>query len=69
MNKKVKPFTLLLALLLFTLPMSAKSKKKDKGFQGASALLCKFKREGKWVEAELDYLLHIPKGKTEFEIY
>ena len=46
-----------------------KSKKKDKGFQGASALLCKFKREGKWVEAELDYLLHIPKGKTEFEIY
>lgn len=30
MNKKVKPFTLLLALLLFTLPMSAKSKKKDK---------------------------------------
>ena len=46
-----------------------KSKKKDKGFQGASALMCKFKREGKWVEAELDYLLHIPKGKTEFEIY
>ena len=46
-----------------------KSKKKDKGFQGTSALLCKFKREGKWVEAELDYLLHIPKGKTEFEIY
>jgi len=46
-----------------------KSKKKDKGFQGASALLCKFKREGKWVGAELDYLLHIPKGKTEFEIY
>ena len=29
----------------------------------------KFKREGKWVGAELDYLLHIPKGKTEFEIY
>ena len=46
-----------------------KSKKKDKGFQGASALLCKFKREGKSVGAELDYLLHIPKGKTEFEIY
>ena len=46
-----------------------KSKKKDKGFQGASALLCKFKRDGKWVEAKLDYLLHIPKGKTEFEIY
>ena len=46
-----------------------KSKKKDKGFRGASALLCKFKREGKWVGAELDYLLHIPKGKTEFEIY
>ena len=46
-----------------------KSKKKDKGFQGASALLCKFKRKGKWVEAKLDYLLHIPKGKTEFEIY
>ena len=46
-----------------------KSKKKDKGFQGASALLCKFKRERKWVGVELDYLLHIPKGKTEFEIY
>ena len=46
-----------------------KSKKKDKGFRGASALLCKFKREGKWIGAELDYLLHIPKGKTEFEIY
>ena len=46
-----------------------KSKKKDKGFRGASALLYKFKREGKWVGAELDYLLHIPKGKTEFEIY
>ena len=46
-----------------------KSKKKDKGFRGASALLCKFKREGKWVGAELDYLLHIPKGETEFEIY
>lgn len=46
-----------------------KSKKKDKGFRGASALLCKFKREGKWVGVELDYLLHIPKGKTEFEIY
>ena len=46
-----------------------KSKKKDKGFRGAPALLCKFKREGKWVGAELDYLLHIPKGKTEFEIY
>ena len=46
-----------------------KSKKKDKGFRGASALLCKFKREEKWVGAELDYLLHIPKGKTEFEIY
>ena len=46
-----------------------KSKKKDKGFRGASALLCKFKREGKWVGAELDYLLHIPKGKIEFEIY
>ena len=46
-----------------------KSKKKDKGFRGASALLCKFKREGKSVGAELDYLLHIPKGKTEFEIY
>ena len=46
-----------------------KSKKKDKGFRGSSALLCKFKREGKWVGAELDYLLHIPKGKTEFEIY
>ena len=45
-----------------------KSKKKD-SFQGASALLCKFKREGKSVGAELDYLLHIPKGKTEFEIY
>ena len=45
-----------------------KSKKKD-SFQGASALLCKFKRKGKWVEAKLDYLLHIPKGKTEFEIY
>ena len=46
-----------------------KSKKKDKGFRGSSALLCKFKREGKWVGAELDYLLHIPKGETEFEIY
>ena len=46
-----------------------KSKKKDKGFRGSSALLCKFKREGKWIEAKLDYLLHIPKGKTEFEIY
>ena len=46
-----------------------KSKKKDKGFRGASVLLCKFKREGKSVGAELDYLLHIPKGKTEFEIY
>ena len=46
-----------------------KSKKKDKGFQGASALLCKFKREGKWVGAELDYLLHIPKGETEFKVY
>ncbi|WP_314771396.1 hypothetical protein [Capnocytophaga sputigena] len=46
-----------------------KSKKKDKGFRGASALLCKFKREGKWVGAELDYLLHIPKGKTEFKVY
>ena len=46
-----------------------KSKKKDKGFRGASALLCKFKRKGKWIEAKLDYLLHIPKGKTEFEIY
>ena len=45
-----------------------KSKKKE-SFQGASALLCKFKRKGKWVEAKLDYLLHIPKGKTEFEIY
>ena len=45
-----------------------KSKKKD-SFQGASALLCKFKRKGKWVGAKLDYLLHIPKGKTEFEIY
>lgn len=30
MNKKVKPFTLLLSFLLFTLLMSAKSKKKDK---------------------------------------
>ncbi|PBN47224.1 hypothetical protein [Capnocytophaga sputigena] len=46
-----------------------KSKKKDKGFRGASALLCKFKREGKWVGAELDYLLHIPKGETEFKVY
>ena len=45
-----------------------KSKKKD-SFEGASALLCKFKRKGKWIEAKLDYLLHIPKGKTEFEIY
>ena len=45
-----------------------KSKKKD-SFEGASALMCKFKRKGKWVEAKLDYLLHIPKGKTEFEIY
>ena len=46
-----------------------KSKKKDKGFRGSSALLCKFKREGKWVGAELDYLLHIPKGETEFKVY
>ena len=46
-----------------------KSKKKDKGFRGASALLCKFKREGKWVGAELDYLLHIPQGETEFKVY
>ncbi|PIF46913.1 hypothetical protein CLU96_3959 [Chryseobacterium sp. 52] len=46
-----------------------KSIKKDKGFRGASALLCKFKKEGSWSGAELDYLLHIPKGKTEFEIY
>ena len=46
-----------------------KSKKKDKGFRGASALLCKFKREGKWIEAKLDYLLHIPKGETEFKVY
>ena len=46
-----------------------KSKKKDKGFRGASVLLCKFKREGKWVGAELDYLLHIPKGETEFKVY
>ena len=46
-----------------------KSKKKDKGFRGASALLCKFKREGKWVGAEWDYLLHIPKGETEFKVY
>ena len=46
-----------------------KSKKKDKGFRGTSALLCKFKREGKWVGAELDYLLHIPKGETEFKVY
>ena len=46
-----------------------KSKKKAKGFRGASALLCKFKREGKWVGAELDYLLHIPKGETEFKVY
>ena len=45
-----------------------KSKKKD-SFEGASALMCKFKRKGKWIEAKLDYLLHIPKGKTEFEIY
>ena len=45
-----------------------KSKKKD-SFQGASALLCKFKRKGKWVEAKLDYLLHIPKGETEFKVY
>ena len=46
-----------------------KSKKKDKGFRGASVLLCKFKREGKWVRAELDYLLHIPQGETEFKVY
>lgn len=46
-----------------------KSIKKDKGFRGASALLCKFKKDGSWTGAELDYLLHIPKGKTEFEIY
>ena len=46
-----------------------KSKKKDKGFRGSSALLCKFKREGKWVGAELDYLLHIPKGEIEFKVY
>ncbi|WP_297887156.1 hypothetical protein [uncultured Capnocytophaga sp.] len=46
-----------------------KSKKKDKSFRGASALLCKFKREGKWVGAELDYLLHIPQGETEFKVY
>lgn len=46
-----------------------KSIKKDKGFRGASALLCKFKKNGSWVGAELDYLLHIPKNKTEFEIY
>ena len=45
-----------------------KSKKKD-SFEGASALLCKFKRKGKWVEAKLDYLLHIPKGETEFKVY
>jgi hypothetical protein len=46
-----------------------KSKKNEKGFRGASALLCKFKLDGKWTGAELDYLLHIPKGKTEFEVY
>ncbi|WP_157263066.1 hypothetical protein [Pedobacter steynii] len=46
-----------------------KSTKKDKGFRGASALLCKFKKGGSLTGAELDYLLHIPKGKTEFEIY
>ena len=45
-----------------------KSKKKD-SFEGASALMCKFKRKGKWVEAKLDYLLHIPKGETEFKVY
>ena len=46
-----------------------KSTKKDKGFTEASALLCKFKKDGTQSGAELDYLLHLPRGKTEFEIY
>lgn len=46
-----------------------RSTKKEKGFREASALLCTFKIEGHQSGAELDYLLHIPKGKTQFEVY
>lgn len=46
-----------------------KSTKKEKDYRETSALLCKFDIDGNQVETELDYLLHIPKGKTAFEIY
>lgn len=46
-----------------------KSIRKNKGSRGTSALSYKFKQNDSWTEAELDYLIHIPKNKTEFEIY
>lgn len=45
------------------------SKKMDKNFRGKSALYMKYKKDGRLVGIDFYYLLHIPKGKTEFEVY
>lgn len=46
-----------------------KSTKREKGYREASALMYTSNKNEKLIESELDYLLHIPKGKTAFEIY
>ncbi len=46
-----------------------KSKQLKKGFRGANVLLCKYRINEKWKGIELYYLLHIPKGETEFKVY
>ena len=45
------------------------SKKTDKNFRGKSALYMKYKKDGRLVGIDFYYLLHIPTGKTEFEVY
>ena len=46
-----------------------RSKKMDKKFRGTSALFMKIKKDGQTLGTEFYHLLHIPKGKTEFEVY
>ena len=46
-----------------------RSIKMDKKFRGTSALFMKIKKDGQTLGTEFYHLLHIPKGKTEFEVY
>ena len=42
---------------------------KNNKLRGTSGFICKYKENGKWKGFDFSYLLHIPKGKTEFEVY